>query len=322
MVGFEPSKKFPQDFDTQAFTLTVFPDNARYARLWGGGEHGEVLTVAALTKPDVNLPPGQNPPSPLIKLWDQTAWLADGDPDKEPNYRRFRVQALAQGEAYLHALTPPTPTLGPQDYAKPLKIVVRFDQGDSIIMKRAFDASRDTLRTARKLLSDLKTTLTDARDKNQAVSQDAERVYDIVQRWLKIPPLDAKDKAVLSRAVSVLGQAVGLMDRNLNLTGLDLIRTPENVFGRGPLNDSSHGMECGAAFFSHGPNCQRDVITHEFFHMIGLGHGEPKGSPIPPYADRNAVNTPELALNSCDNLAQMVCELNGGTTDACTRIND
>jgi hypothetical protein len=47
-----------------------------------------------------------------------------------------------------------------------------------------------------------------------------------------------------------------------------------------------------------------------------------KGDLIPPFADRNAVNTPELALNSCDNLAQKVCELNGGTTDACMRIND
>jgi hypothetical protein len=83
------------------------------------------------------------------------------------------------------------------------------------------------------------------------------------------------------------------------------------------LNQPDNGMRCGTPFFtSAGPHCRRDVVTHEFFHFLGVKHG---ASPLNAATNRAAVTTPALALDSADNLAQLVAEIttNGGKTDAC-----
>jgi len=81
-------------------------------------------------------------------------------------------------------------------------------------------------------------------------------------------------------------------------------------------------VECGDPFFTvDGPNCWRDVITHEFFHFLGIDHGGgPPDAPTP----RDQIRTSRQALDSADNLAQLVAELvtPGAKTDACARENE
>jgi hypothetical protein len=56
------------------------------------------------------------------------------------------------------------------------------------------------------------------------------------------------------------------------------------------------------------------VITHEFFHFVGVHHGGgASNAPTP----RSTITTSAQALDSADNLAQLVSELMNGTTDAC-----
>jgi hypothetical protein len=78
-------------------------------------------------------------------------------------------------------------------------------------------------------------------------------------------------------------------------------------------------MQLGNPFFKlDGRNCRRDVITHEFFHFLGVAHG---GGPLVGQTIRSAITTPAQALDSADNLAQLVAELTtpSGNTDACVR---
>jgi hypothetical protein len=64
------------------------------------------------------------------------------------------------------------------------------------------------------------------------------------------------------------------------------------------------------------------VASREFFHIVGVGHGEKEGEPGAPWADRNVVTTPERALNAADNLPPLAAKLQGGACDACQRAGD
>ena len=79
------------------------------------------------------------------------------------------------------------------------------------------------------------------------------------------------------------------------------------------------GVHCGEPFFTvDGPNCRRDVITHEFLHFVGVDHG---GGPLGGPTIRHNILTTMQALDSADNLAQLVAEITtpNGRTDACAR---
>jgi hypothetical protein len=89
------------------------------------------------------------------------------------------------------------------------------------------------------------------------------------------------------------------------------------------MNSPDLGLQCGDGFFTKdGPNCRRDVVTHEFFHLMGVAHG---GGALLGPTIRSAITTPAQALNSADNLAQLVAELRtfkSPSTDACARPGD
>jgi hypothetical protein len=324
MANFQASAFLPQGFDTPNYTLASFPDNARFACLSGGDPNGNPLDVVALTTADPPSP--ANPPSPLVKLLEDSARAGNDDPDfKLDHVRRFRVYTTGTGQAFLHALQPAGAPGAGQDYSNPLQVTIGANRGDLRVMTTALDASRRTLRTADTKLADLQNALELLLGSGRIPTPDQQATFAAVKTWLRVTATMTSPFAntgEVTRARTVITRARALIQQNLALTDIDLMRTPEGVYGRGPVGDSTKGMECGEAFFSHGPNCQRDVMTHEYFHMVGLGHGEVKGQAIPSYADRNIVNTPDLALNSADNLAQMVCQLNGGATDACTRDAD
>ena len=112
------------------------------------------------------------------------------------------------------------------------------------------------------------------------------------------------------------------MLRNINIktsafNDVQLTRVAGTFHGLANIGAPDLGVQCGKPFFTDdGPNCRRDVITHEFFHLVGVQHGGTLGDTV-----RRNITTPALALDSADNLAQMVAELETPSrrTDACAR---
>jgi hypothetical protein len=150
-----------------------------------------------------------------------------------------------------------------------------------------------------------------------------------VVKWLKV---NLKNP---SAAVPTIASARDLMNRNLNLktsTGTDPpLQRGGPITVEGVVTSDYHantpggpdrGTDCGNLFFNDdGRNCRRDVVTHEFFHMLGVNHGG--GASNGPTIRKN-IKTPAQALDSADNLAQLVAQLttHGGRTDACTRKHE
>jgi peptidoglycan hydrolase-like protein with peptidoglycan-binding domain len=188
---------------------------------------------------------------------------------------------------------------------------------DADVMARAVRSSRSTLRSARDKLFDVANAIRD----NKPLSPTLTRIFAIAAKWLNFST--ANQQAALPH----LDAATNLMLRNINLktsTGTDvaLRRVSASFHALSFLNSPDLGLQCGTTFFSpDGPNCRRDVVTHEFFHMIGITHGG--GSLMGPTI-RSAITTPAKALDSADNLAQLVAELEtpGGKTDACARARE
>jgi hypothetical protein len=61
---------------------------------------------------------------------------------------------------------------------------------------------------------------------------------------------------------------------------------------------------------------------HEFFHLVGVHHG---GGALDGPTIRSTITTPAQALDSADNLAQLVADLRTfktPNTDACSRTGD
>ena len=305
MANFQPSVTDPADFDVAGYQLSLPVDNARYACLYGGGPGGLRLNVVALTDTGA--------PTTAISLLERQASDAEG-----PSVRRFRVRAIREGTFSIHAQIPG----GNDDYSAPLLVRVLPDRGDGRIMRTAFDASRSSLRVASHKLTSLDIQLIFGAPRGAALPDEDRKTYDIAQKWLKFQAYNQFDTLGQLVARGAIVRANMLIAKNLRLDVKDFMRTGEGVYGRAPIGNVVEGMECGTAFFDHGPNCRRDVVTHEFFHMVGVGHGEKHGDPIPEFADRALVNSVDLALNSADHLAQMVAELNGAVCDACLRPAD
>jgi len=201
-------------------------------------------------------------------------------------------------------------------------------QSDSKIMQDAFQDSRRTLREAVAKMDRLIAAINASR----GAPLDARNLMTFlaVAKWLNINPKNP------SAAVPTITSARDLMNRNLNLktsTGADppLQRGGPITLAGGVVTSDYHanspggpdrGTDCGDLFFNHdGRNCRRDVVTHEFFHMVGVHHG---GGPSDGSTNRKNIKTPAQALDSADNLAQLVAQLttHGGRTDACTRKHE
>jgi hypothetical protein len=142
---------------------------------------------------------------------------------------------------------------------------------DADIINIAFRSSRMSLWDARgDLLS-----VTRALRAGKALSADQNNTYIIASKWLKLNFIINRPQGVIAQ----MEKAAGLMLKNHNLktsNGGDVVIT--HAVGKTYHGESyGHpdlGLKCGDPFFSpDGPNCRRDVITHEFFHMIGVRHG-------------------------------------------------
>ncbi len=184
-------------------------------------------------------------------------------------------------------------------------------RSDADIMAAALRASRTSLRSARDKLFDLANAIR----ASKPLTPPLAKTLKIATKWLKLP-------ANLQAALPHLDAAAVLMLRNLNVTTrastpVVLTRVVGTFHGLSNINGPDLGVRCGTPFFTKdGVNCRRDVVTHEFFHLVGVQHGGTLGDTV-----RSNITTPGLALDSADNLSQMVAELEtpGGRTDACAR---
>ena len=156
----------------------------------------------------------------------------------------------------------------------------------------------------------------------RAMNAEESRILTAAGKWL------AFNAGAPIRALPTIVAAVALMQRNLTIrNGQRLPPVIKRTLGvtdhalvRGGNVDN--GVECGDPFFTvDGPNCRRDVITHEFVHFLGVRHG---GGALDAPTPRDRITTPNQALDSADNLAQLVAEITtlGAKTDACARANE
>jgi hypothetical protein len=207
----------------------------------------------------------------------------------------------------------------PIDVASAAVFEAEFPPNDAAIMNRGFADSRRTLRLAANALSNLLTGFAQE-SRGKPLNAFQKRVLLSVGRWLKVNTASANRAAT----ADVVRRALALFNGNLGVrtsSGRNpSLRRVAGNFHAQVFGDPDRGVELGDPFFTDdGPNCRRDVITHEFFHFLRVGHG---GSPTNGPTIRANIVTPDEALDSADNLAQLVSEIMNGRTDACTRSGD
>lgn len=127
-----------------------------------------------------------------------------------------------------------------------------------------------------------------------------------IQRWLHVNPDDSGFLAAVQAAES-------LFLRNLQLTPTMLYQSNtvqvDPAGNACPPNFAYSRGGVGPIFFcdnflAKGPNCQRDVMIHEHFHLLGLA--------LPPSPENYGAPTTALALRSPDSLAQLAAEIADG----------
>jgi peptidoglycan hydrolase-like protein with peptidoglycan-binding domain len=137
-----------------------------------------------------------------------------------------------------------------------------------------------------------------------------------VQQWLHL------DVAGLAGFLSAVDRAIALMEQNmLHATRLARRRQshPDCQVTPGTIASSRIGDRAGVinfceTFFHRGPQCQRNVATHERFHLAGIGHGELEGR-APPEAP--AARTTDQALNHADDMTDLAKDATGQPIIAC-----
>jgi hypothetical protein len=188
-------------------------------------------------------------------------------------------------------------------------------------IRLAFSDSRRTLVEAIARLGHLQQVLVRSKlPGGGPLAADEQKVLDSAVKWLNLKP--SEHLATLIH----LATAVRLMQLNLAVKNSrrelpEAKRVNLEIHGQ-VVGNPDTGIELGNLFFGRdGRNCRRDVITHEFFHFLGVKHG---GGALMGPTIRSAITTPAQALDSADNLAQLVAELTtpSGNTDACARAGE
>jgi hypothetical protein len=193
---------------------------------------------------------------------------------------------------------------------------------DPQVMQAAFQESRRTLGLAITTLSTLQGKLVMG---NELLSDEEKQAFVAVVSWLKIdPPIVSREGKL--KVARHIGTAINLMNQNLAVKTskgqVPPFRRVSATYHAQTYGNPDRGVDCGEPFFTHdGPKCRRDVMTHEFFHFVGLHHG---GGALQGPTIRMNIKTTAQALDSADNLAQLVAEITtpGGKVDACARLNE
>lgn len=107
---------------------------------------------------------------------------------------------------------------------------------------------------------------TDGNSGAPVLTADDQKIIDAAGRWLFTTQLN-------SIFWDTLGTARGLIAQNQALSARPHVDTVKNdfayVYGQ---NTVSQGVFFCMPFFNTNSNCRREVITHEYFHFLGLGH--------------------------------------------------
>jgi peptidoglycan hydrolase-like protein with peptidoglycan-binding domain len=198
----------------------------------------------------------------------------------------------------------------------------RPSDDDDLKMQIALGESRRTLQRAIAALEGLRNAIIrQSLPRGAPLTAEESRILAAVGRWLNVNP------GAPVRALPTIGSAIDLMRRNLNLKTTQgvppsLFRAAGGFHAQVVDPNPDTGVQCGDPFFTvDGPNCRRDVITHELFHFLGVHHG---GGALNGPTIRSAITTPAQALDSADNISQLVAEIvtPGGRTDACARAGE
>jgi hypothetical protein len=300
---FQASARAPTGFDVNDYALSLFPDNGRFACLFDTMPKFDNLNLVALTTKDG--PGPGNPASPVAKVRKDIRRGDDNgtDPDFQSDLvRRYCIHGLKRGEAFLHVLD-----ADDEDYCEPLKIKVGTDRGDMDVMQKAFRDSRAVLFKANQKLLALQMELIRIQGTRARLSEQGKTTYFFCERWLKAPPLNTTDRASALRGLTVVQRAQVLVQNNL-AGSATFVRTPDpTALG---LAGIGTGVEMTDRAFGKGPVCRASIMTHEFFHLVGLGHGEEPGKVTPRWPpELSAITSPEMALNSAYLLTALVNEM-------------
>lgn len=111
-------------------------------------------------------------------------------------------------------------------------------------------------------------------------------------------PLSREFRAALASAKTLvqnnIGAASGVIDQgNLGRCAPSNFSPPGVPFAATTRSDPDPRVSVCTPFFSQSDEMKRDVITHEFFHLLGL-------------ADKDAINSTADALNDANTVAQVV----------------
>jgi hypothetical protein len=186
----------------------------------------------------------------------------------------------------------------------------------SVVMDRAFDDSRQALREALRILRKLKVDIDSAMAANEPAKSssliqiiaDNTRNIEVLARRLVVPRdvTSAEFRDALTKLIELLdknlGQPKSLFDAGL--TGVCSPTFPANVAEGGvPFARTGNALAPGKThlcdpFFNTNRFQQRDVITHEMFHLFGAA-----------FTDHSVTNTVQ-ALSNPNTLAQIVARLN------------
>ena len=204
----------------------------------------------------------------------------------ESSYFRGKYRIAKAGGA---APAPgPTPTPGPTD---------------AEMVNRAFEASRASLRTALDRLRPL------LRDANALANMDGlqrlsaltrlnvthQRDIAVVSRRLLVPldPGSKEFRDALSKAITLIEQNLALPNTIALSRNGGKCSNPKPAFAWTNIGHRPPDTELCTAWVNSRDDLRRDVITHEYFHTIGL-------------ADVEGVNTTARALMNANTLAQVV----------------
>ena len=178
---------------------------------------------------------------------------------------------------------------------------------DQEVMDNAKLFSRSTIRTAIGSLSSLELSIQFGL-MPFGVEAIHERTINALNTWLKVKPGDANFLSTIQIAKRKMGDNLAVTTRIVrqaqshpDCSGNPFAVTNEN---RPDLN-----IRCCDDFFKKSPSCQSDVLTHEYFHLVGLSH----------QAATRATITTDDALKDNDQMSQFISEIATGNTDACIK---
>jgi hypothetical protein len=211
---------------------------------------------------------------------------------------RMGKNTLAKLDSALAQAPAPPP---PVDHAKVIEAAKLRSRASLTVVGRRMQALEDGIAAADRLDGTPKVVALQAL--GAAFARDIAIVADKLRT--KSDPLSKEFRSALSKAK-------GLVQRNLQTTSgvIDSgslgrcdpkLRNPQLVpFAVTRASDPDPRVSVCTPFFAQNNDMKRDVITHEFFHLLGL-------------ADMQAINSTADALNDANTVAQVVAYMHDRT---------